>query len=283
MRTKVTDDNLKSAFRFFRADGFEPVLIKGWAAAKEYPERYLRIFSDIDLCVSPDVFEKCRELISRTEIERLNIDLHCGLRHLDTAQWERLFQNSKLELLDEIPIRVLRVEDHLRVLCVHWLTDGGAYRDRLLDIFYLLRNNADNFDWDYCFEAVTRNRRDWIIKTIAVVHQHYKLDTLKLPFAEELNSVPEWFMKALQREWTSETKLTDIHSLVGNRREFWKQVKKRLRPNPIQATVFMDGRFDRTPRLYYQVGSFFLRLKSSMKKTNYLLKHKLRRKFYKNV
>lgn len=264
LRTKVYEEKIKSAFGFFRARKIEPILIKGWAAAREYPEKYRRTFSDIDLCVPPEDFEKSLKLVKVGECQALNIDLHCGLRHLDTLEWEDLFENSHEELLEGVKVRILRPEDHLRVLCVHWLNDGGAYRERLLDIYYLLENHTNDFDWDRCFGKISKNRREWIIKTIAIVHKYHRLDISKMPFADELEKIPEWFTKTLEKEWASDTKLVPLHTLLGKKREFWKQIKKRFPPNAIQSTIDMEGPFDDAPRIYYQLGSVLYRLKPSI-------------------
>ena len=261
LRAKISEENIKSAFRLFRENGIEPILIKGWAAAKEYPAVHLRHFSDIDLCVAPEEFEKSRRIIAGERGSKLNIDLHKGLRHLDTVEWERLFQNSETVQIDDVQVRILRVEDHLRILCVHWLTDGGAEREKLLDIYYLLANRAERFDWTYCFEAIDPNRREWIIKTVTLVHKYYPLEAAALPFDADPKLLPGWFLKALEREWASGTRLRDIIVFSDSRKELWGQLKKRFRPNPIQSMILMEGRFEKTPRLFYQIGSFFMRLK----------------------
>lgn len=266
LRNRVHEENIKAAFEMFRAGGIEPVLIKGWAAAREYPEMHRRVFSDIDLCVSPGTFEAAQELILREGEIRLNIDLHRGLRHLDTLEWDDLFENSRIVRLGDAEIRILRPEDHLRVLCVHWLTDGGAYKEKLLDIFYLLENHLEDFDWERCLGKLSETRRGWILKTIGVTRKFYNLETSRMPFASEVDSVPEWFIKALEKEWASGTKLVPLHTLLRNRREFWIQLKKRVPPNAVQATIEMEGRIDDSPRFYYQIGSFFLRLKPSIKR-----------------
>lgn len=274
LRAKISEENIKSAFRLFRENGIEPILIKGWAAAREYPVKSIRYFSDIDLCVAPVEFEKSLQIIAGERGSKLNIDLHKGLRHLDTVEWARLFQNSETVPIDDVPVRVLRAEDHLRILCVHWLTDGGAEREKLLDIFYLLNNRAMRFDWEYCFEGLEQNRRDWIINTVTLVCKYHKLDASTLPFNADPNLLPSWFLKALEREWASGTRLRDILAFSDNGAELWRQIKKRLRPNPIQSMVLMEGRFGKTPRLYYQIGSFCKRLKPLIRKVirNYMHK-----------
>ncbi|HEY8560601.1 MAG TPA: nucleotidyltransferase family protein [Pyrinomonadaceae bacterium] len=278
LRARLFEENIKKAVGLFQSRGIDPILIKGWAAALEYPEKHQRVFGDIDLSVAPEVYEKSRSLIRDASIGHLNIDLHCGLRHLDTASWERLFKNSRIVHIDEVPVRILCVEDHLRVLCVHWLTDGGAYRERLLDIYHLLDKNAETFDWDRCLAPVDENRRDWIIKTIGVVNRFHRLNTSKMPFAKELHDLPEWFIKALEKEWSSETRLQPIHIFFKNKKEFWKQLKKRLPPNPIQATVEMEGRFDDSSRVFYQIGSILQRTKPSLRRTLVLIKNRYRSK-----
>ena len=279
LRVRIAEENIKKAFRVFRESGIEPVLIKGWAAAIEYPEKHRRPFGDMDLCVAPESFEKALEVLSREEVRNLNIDLHCGLRHLDTVSWEVLFQNSRVELIDDLPVRILSREDHLRVLCVHWLTDGGAYREKLLDIHYLLENDKAVFDWERCFAPIEERRREWIIKTVAIVHQYHPLDVSKIPFADQLESIPGWLTKALEREWASDRKLQPILSTLTDRAEFWKQIKKRFPPNAIGATIDMNGRFDDSTRFFYQIGSIFVRFKPSVERAYRFFIENLRKIF----
>jgi hypothetical protein len=266
LKTKVFEENLKTAFRLFRQSGIEPVLIKGWAAALEYPEKHLRAFSDMDLCVAPDMYERSLALAAGEEFRKLVIDLHCGLRHLDTLGWDDLFENSRLISLEGVDVRILRPEDHLRVLCVHWLNDGGANKEKLLDIFYLLENHSNDFDWERCLGKISPTRRGWIKSTIKAAHIYLGMDISGLPFVSEDERLPDWFVKALEREWASGTKLLPIHTLLGRRGDFWRQFKKRFPPNAIQATIDMEGTIDDSTRFFYQLGSILLRMKPSLKR-----------------
>ena len=281
LKVRIAEENIKKAFQVFRENDIEPILIKGWAAAIEYPEKQQRPFSDMDLSVAPGQYDRAQALLEFGNVRNLNIDLHRGLRHLDTVEWEETLANSRLELIDEIPVRVLSREDHLRVLCVHWLTDGGAYREKLLDIFYILENKERSFDWEKCFAPIDDKRRGWIIKTIAVVHKYYPLDVSRIPFRNELDSVPVWLIRALEKEWASDRKLQPILGTLTTKNEFWKQIKKRFPPNAIEATVDMNGYFDESSRFYYQVGSVFVRLKPSMRRALHFFKESLRMKFKK--
>lgn len=266
LQAKVYEERVKSAFRYFRENGVEPILIKGWAAAIEYPKKHQRSFGDIDLCVAEQDYETSRRLVETDEGQRLIIDLHCGLRHLDTHSWQDLFENTVLKNIDDERIRVLRPEDHLRVLCVHWLTDGGADRERLFDIYHLVNNHTEDFDWERCLGQISSTRRDWVIKMIGATEKYLSLDCSRLPFSSAERRLPAWFVKALENEWAEETKLTPIQTTLTNPKAFWRQLKKRFPPNAIQSTIDMEGNFDDAGRLYYQLGSIAVRLKPSVKR-----------------
>ena len=55
---RVHEMEIGEAFSRLRSVGIEPILAKGWAIARLYPERGMRPYGDIDLCVHPDHFLK---------------------------------------------------------------------------------------------------------------------------------------------------------------------------------------------------------------------------------
>lgn len=266
LRTKVFEEKIAGAFVYFRENGIEPILIKGWSVAIEYPEKHQRYFGDIDLCVPPALFEKASRLLLTDHGKTFKVDLHSGLRHLDTLEWDDLFGNTISKELEGVQIRILRAEDHLRVLCVHWLTDGGANKNRLLDIYYLIINHQGSFDWYRALEVVSRVRREWIVKTIGLLEKYYGLDISDFSFADEARELPGWFLKTMEAEWRDEVKLEPIHTTLSNAKAFFKQLKKRFPPNPIQATIDMEGSLDDSSRIYYQIGSVILRTIPSIRR-----------------
>ena len=70
-----------------RAEGIEPVLVKGWAMSRLYPDRALRPFGDIDLCVRPDQFDSAARALKCLEnIDGHYVDLHCGFDRIGKVQ-----------------------------------------------------------------------------------------------------------------------------------------------------------------------------------------------------
>jgi hypothetical protein len=264
IQRRAQEARASRAVNLLREHGIESILIKGYAAGLFYPDEELRDCIDVDLAVAKNDFPIAAEIARSKEAGGFAIDLHCELRHLDTVPWSDLFENSIL--LKGSAIRVLRPEDNLRVLCVHWLTDGGTNKDRLWDIYYAVHNRAEDFDWDRFLNSVSRRRRRWLICTIGLAHRSLGLEIGDTPISDEALDLPEWFVDTVEREWVSETKPMPLEVTLKDRSMFFRQIWKRLRPNPIWATVQMEGDLDAGTRVFYQAANMVRRIPSSYRR-----------------
>ncbi|MEK7723902.1 MAG: hypothetical protein AAB336_06105 [Acidobacteriota bacterium] len=265
LKYKVEEQRLEKVWRQFEEGGFNPILIKGWAAAQKYPNPAERLYVDVDLMFDSEEYSSALEFYLSKSFE-LTVDLHEGARHLDTLSFKELYQNSILKQCGETSIRILSEEDHLRILCVHWLNDGGGVKNRLWDIYHAVENRYEDFDWSKCLDVVNAKRRRWIITAIGIAHHYLELNISKFPFNEETKKIPKWVFKALEKEWKDEVRLMPLHYYLNDKKQLWKQIKKRIPPNPIQATIDLRGEFDNTPRIFYQIGDVFLRIFPSWKR-----------------
>ncbi|MFN2500517.1 MAG: nucleotidyltransferase family protein [Pyrinomonadaceae bacterium] len=266
LQTKAREHRAVQAFALFRENGIEPILIKGVAAARFYPQSKTRFSIDIDLAVSAIDFPRAQALATSAAADRLAIDLHRELRHLDTVDWQNLFENSHLLDLDKGKIRVLRPEDHLRVLCVHWLTDGGSNKEKLWDIYHIVANRPADFDWGRFLNVVPPRRRRWLVCAIGLAHKFLGLDLHGTPIHAEARELPHWLVQTVEREWAAEVKTWPLEASLHDRKLLATQVKKRLRPNPIWATIQMEGSFDARTRVFYQLGSVLKRIVPSLRR-----------------
>lgn len=248
------------AFSLFSSHGIQAILIKGWAVGRLYPGTKPRVNVDIDLAVSAADYDAAQRIAGSSDAGGLAIDLHRELRHLDTVKWRDLVDNSLLIDLDGVAVQVLRPEDHLRVLCVHWLTEGGELKERLWDIFYLIENRPADFDWDRCLNVVSQTRRRWILCTIGLAHRYLGLNLDATPIAGEVLDLPLWFINVIEKEWASDIRLVPIPAVLHDRRSLFQQIRKRLPPNPIEATIEMEGSLDARTRIFYQIGSLSMRM-----------------------
>lgn len=259
------------AVDLFRSHNIEPIVIKGVAAARYYPEGAYRISVDVDLAVSDHDYAKANEILQTAATKGLVIDLHRELRHLDTAPWDRLVANSVQLRLPEGDVRVLLPEDDLRVLAVHWLTDGGIYRDRLWDIFYLIDRRRPDFDWEGCLDAVEPHRRRWIECAAGVAAKYLGLDLTGTPLDGAADRLPGWLVRTVDREWSAEVKHVPLEAAMGDRRMLFAQLLQRLRPNPIYATVDCEGSFDARTRVFYQARNGVRRVMPSYRRVRAVL------------
>lgn len=267
---KVQEHRLEKAWIRFENAGFKPILIKGWAAAQVYPNPSERDFNDIDLMIDSSRYVEAVNFLETFKSDKFGsnpgIDLHKDAKTLDTVSFENLYARSKTVVCGETDVRVLCPEDHLRILCVHWLVDSGAKKEKLWDIYYALENRPADFNWDRCLNAAGPTRRKWIVCVVGLTGKYLGLNIEDTPLAKEAADLPRWLIKAVEREWQSDVKLRSIHYVLRDRKEFWRQIKKRIPPNPIQATVDLNGEFNDQPRIFYQVGDVFLRLNPWLKR-----------------
>jgi hypothetical protein len=267
---------LKRAFTIFRENGVEPILIKGWAAGIHYPESHRRPSIDMDLAVAASDFKKSVALSMAAASEGLAMDIHRELRHLDTASWTDLFDNSRTIPVDDYPIRVLRHEDHLRVLCVHWLTDGGVNKERLWDIYYLVENRPVDFDWDRFLMLVSGRRRRWLVCTLGLAHKYMGLDLSATPIADEASVLPVWLVRSVESSWAKNVKHVPLEVAIFRPATLASQFGRFIRPNPVASTIAMEGSFDARTRIYYQIAGFAGRIGPTLGRIGTSLRQKLK-------
>lgn len=266
LQKNILERNAVRGFEMFREAGIEPILIKGLAAGRYYPENEPRVSIDLDLAVAARDFEKADKIAQSEAADGLAIDLHRELRHLDTVSWDELFKNSVLLPLDGAEIRIPRPEDHLRIVCLHWLTDGGRVKERLYDVYYAVSKREPMFDWYRFFGVVSPTRQRWLECTLGLTAKYLGLDLTDTPAAGADEKLPRWLTDTVEREWSAEVKFEPMEVAVLDRRKFVDQLGRRLNPNPIWATVQAEGSFDAPTRLHYKIANAFRRIPDSYRR-----------------
>lgn len=237
-----------------------PILIKGWSVARFYDDGSDRVSSDIDILFSevqsPDVID-----LIRNADPTAAVDVHCGLRHLDKLSFDELFARSYEVELNGVPVRVLADEDNLRITAVHWLTDGGVNKDKLWDIYYLVKNRKADFDWNRCLESGGPIRKTWVLAAIATARDHLALDISDLPDEVRVFRLPDWYQRTLEREWQLGIYPRFILANILTRPKLLaQQLRRKFPPNPIASTVLTETPIDDTSRVPAQVKSFAKKL-----------------------
>jgi len=247
------------AITLLRSAGVEPLLAKGWAAARLYPERGLRPYGDIDLWVRPEQHAAAVTALRSPSSQNCPVDLHQKFRHLERS-WDELYNRSWLVPLGDVKVRTLGPEDHLRLLCLHMLFHGVFRPLWLCDIGAALECLPANFDWEYCLEGWPRYS-DWVACAIGLAHQLLGARLDGAPVRLRAKRLPRWLLPSVLRQWESEEHYMQTPSMAFCLRHPAHMVRAiRLRwPDPIQATVGVSAPFNELPRLPFQLVECLLR------------------------
>lgn len=270
VRTLVREHAIKKVLRLLYRKGLEPILVKGWAAASLYPESGLRPYGDIDLVVRPEQHPAASGAIAMAipanNLEReYYIDLHCGVEALDDHSYSVLYSRSTIATLDDVDVRVFSPEDHLRILCVHLLRHNAFRPLWLCDIGAAVENRGTNFDWDRCLGR-NKRRADLVACAIGLAHVLLGAEVADTPVAQRAARLPRWLVADVLKQWETPYSMSQapvthhapMSKYLRDPRGLLIDVRRRW-PNPIEATMYVDGPFNELPRWPFQIGECAIR------------------------
>lgn len=253
---KTHESKVQKIFRLLRAAGVEPLLIKGWAIGRLYPQVGLRPSGDIDLFVRSQDYSAARNVINDEEARDCWVDLHGHIFELAGRSSDDLFGRSELIPCGAEEIRVLCEEDHFALLAAHLLKHGAWRPLWLCDLGLLLESMPETFDWELC---LGRNRRlsNWILSAIGLAQALVDAQISNEEIAARSRQIPDWLVPAVLKQWEkpfreSHESLPVMAGYLRRPVSFIREVPNRW-PNPIVATVNVRGKFNNYPRFAYQL------------------------------
>jgi hypothetical protein len=261
LQDTLHEQEIKKVFTVLRAAGVEPLLVKGWAMARLYPESVLRPFGDIDICVRPEQYKVAAEVLKSPGSEGFWADLHAGFSELEDRSLEDLYARSQLVEIGDVAVRVMGQEDHLALLAIHLLKHGAWRPLWLCDIGATIESLPAGFDWDICLGRDKR-RANWITCTIGLAHRLLDAKIDALPMSERARQLPSWLVPNVLKEWEAPFAINQppmkhsapMSSYLRHPGGLLKDMRNRW-PNPIIATISMRGPFNNWPRWPFQLGN----------------------------
>jgi hypothetical protein len=253
LRAVLHEKAVSRSFTLLHARGVEPILGKGWAAARLYPEPGLRPYGDVDLYVRADAHAAARAVALSPDAGP--IDLHAGLAELDDRAFDDVAARAEQAMADGCAVRLFAPEDHLRLLALHALRHGVLRPLWLCDIAALVEGRPAAFDWDR-FRRGDARRTRWAAAAIGLAHALLGARLDGVPHDARLDPLPAWMVPAVLAEWgalrPAQGARRPMSDVVRHPRQLVRALRTRW-PNPIEATVGVGGSFGSCPRLPYQV------------------------------
>jgi hypothetical protein len=256
--------HIAEALGRLRGAGVEPVLVKGWAIARWYPEPGLRPYSDLDPVVRAEEASAARAALARPPLG-FAVDVHEGPAHLDAASFDELRSRTETAPLGDTAVRVLGPEDHLRVLSLHALRHGIFRPLWLVDLAVALETRPASFDWVRCL-GPDRRRADWVAAALGLAHRLLDARVEGTPVAARARRLPRWLERAVLRSWDRCEGVSHrprvfpaLLELLAEPRRLRDEVRLRW-DRPIQATLDVGGPFNALPRLPFQLAATALRV-----------------------
>ena len=258
LQAAIHQTKIERIFRHLRAANVEPILIKGWAIARNYPEPGLRPSGDIDLLVRHEDYKTAIRVAENAALRDCQIDLHPGIFELVDRPLAQVFARSKLVPCGSEQARVLCDEDHLALLAVHFLKHAGWRPLWLCDIALMLESLSDEFNWDVCL-GTDKRRINWILSVIGLARTLLGASIDDAGIAARA-TVPPWVSESVLSNWNQP--FADRHEPLNHQAPMRSYLTRpagviadvwRRWPNPILATVTVNGTFGRRRRVRYQL------------------------------
>lgn len=255
--------SIKSLLQMLNSAGVEYLLVKGWSAARLYPDEGLRPYVDVDVCVERRQFTLAHQLLKTAPRSGLAVDLHCEFATLGGGAWDEIYSRAQVLPLGDTGVRVPGPEDHLRIIAVHMLREGAWRPMWLCDVAAAVESRPANFDWHAC-AGPGRQTANWIDCALKLARELLGAEISGTPAAEDAQPLPPWLTGTVLKEWAAplpSMKLRHatpmarhLHSpgtLVSGFRHRW--------PNPIEGTVVSRGSFNDLPRFPFQLTAYVMR------------------------
>ena len=264
LQAAIHKTEIEQVITLLNAAGIEPVLVKGWAVARLYPEEGLRPYGDIDLCFSPEQYKKAETVLKGAA--QHGVDLHWGFGKLDPTDIDDLMDRSEPARLGGARFRLLASEDQLRILCTHLLRHSAWRPLWLCDIGVAVESRCATFDWERCLGG-NKRESDWVACAIGLSHLLLGTRINDTPAGRRAKTLPGWLIRQVMRNWDKPypenypplSYVPPMATYLRHPTGVLKAIRKRW-PDPIEATIRLRGPFNEMPRLPFQVGNAIWRI-----------------------
>ena len=264
LQAAIHQTKVEKVFRCFRAANVEPVLVKGWSVARRYPQPGLRPYGDIDLLIRPADRLMASRVVASEDLRDCAIDVHPGAFEVADRSIANVFARSTLVPCGTEQVRILCDEDHVAYIAIHLLKHAAWRPLWLCDLGLMLESRSAGFDWETCLGA-DKHRVNWLLAAIGLARELLGAVIDDEEIVARANA-PAWLVETVLTNWQEpfvgrhepHNHHAPIRAYLRKPRGLLKDLQRRW-PNPILATVSVNGIFGKRRRVRYQLENWIHR------------------------
>lgn len=260
---------LAETVQLLRDHGVEPLLIKGWAVARLYPDAALRPYGDLDLCVADSNYDRAYEVLRGRENPVAPVELHAASGAQGDLRYASLFERSDTVTLHGVEIRIPSEEEHLRLMALHLLGHGAWRPMWLCDLGVAVEHRSAGFDWDRCLHG-NRRLSHWVLTALALAGDLLGARLNDTPAAGLQRQLPGWMRGEVLEAWGRAHGANmdvgpGVHLADGNLRGFLHSLHA-YRRNGIQASFELRAPANGFLRLPIRIAATLARVPAALGK-----------------
>lgn len=279
LEERVNQIALSEVCALLNSAGVTPMIFKGWAAARSYPESWVRPYGDFDLLVRETDLAKARSALSAAATRsgsnddfampfgprgHCSVDLHHRLDSYYAADTEALFARARSAAVAGGTLLMPSPEDHLRLCAIHMFRHGAWRPLWLCDVAAMSEAAGGDFDWGLCLG----NRpaaAAWTAAAVVLAHRLLGAHCDHLPPRVRNQSIPGWLEATVLRHWQNPHGGHFVPASAFRWRDPAASLKGRW-ADPITATIWSGGFPSSGPRLPWKVAHCLMAIGRGVKR-----------------
>lgn len=258
LHAALNTERIENVFTHFNSHGIQALLFKGHVNAVCYSEPDLRPYGDIDLLVGRARYDDARAMLDEiSKGQGSTVDLHEDDGRHDGRDFATIYARRREITVGGAKASLMGAEDHLRLLCFHFLKHGAWRPLWLCDIAAALETRPPNFDWSLCI-GKHPTRAEYVRQVISLAHELLGARIDDTPARD--TTIPRWLGREVCAAWARQ--VSDNPFPPPPLRFDWRNPANILRavqnrfPGSIEATYSTGMKFAGLPRFPLRCAGF---------------------------
>ena len=185
----------------------------------------------------------------------ISVDVHKTLSAYELD--DSAVKMAKKVWISGLELPTLSEEEHLRLICLHFLKHGGWRPIWLCDVAAMAESLPSDFDWDRCMK---NERTAHYVSTVLELSRRILGADFEIPVRYQTTTLPDWLASEVLRQWSMPHKAhmpkSPIRYTLANEPRKLASALAARWPKPLHAVFILGGRFSNLRPQVFQCAAF---------------------------